>query len=105
MTVEPRSYSVARRAGAAAATVRGALAEAPGLPAQAAALIALLYLAGTEGGYYATDWYPVGLVVIALLAVLGRGASATAPSGPGDRRRGAAGRLRRLGARVDLLGR
>ena len=69
MTVEPRSYSVARRAGAAAATVRGALAEAPGLPAQAAALIALLYLAGREGGYYATDWYPVGLVVIALLAL------------------------------------
>jgi hypothetical protein len=68
MTVEPRSYSVARRAGAAAA-VRGGLAEAPGLPAQAAALIALLYLAGTEGGYYPTDWYPVGLVAIALLAL------------------------------------
>jgi hypothetical protein len=68
MTVEPRSYSVARRAGPAAA-IRGALAGAPGLPAQAAALIALLYLAGTEGGYYPTDWYPVGLVAIALLAL------------------------------------
>jgi tetratricopeptide (TPR) repeat protein len=48
-----------------------ALRGAPGLPAQAVALVALLYLAATEGGYYAIDWYPVGLVLLALVAVWG----------------------------------
>jgi tetratricopeptide (TPR) repeat protein len=54
---------------AAGAAVRRVLSEAPGLPAQAAALAALLYLAATDGGYYAQDWYPAGLLVLALVAV------------------------------------
>ena len=48
-----------------------ALRRAPGLPAQTVALVALLYLAATEGGYYGTDWYPVGLIVLALVALWG----------------------------------
>lgn len=59
-----------------------ALRRAPGLPAQAVALVALLYLAATEGGYYATDWYPMGLVLLALVAVWGLAVPrAGAPSG------------------------
>src|ERR671918_87020 len=55
-----------------------ALRRAPGLPAQAVALLAILYLAATEGGYYATDWYPVGLIVLALVALWG---TAVPPAG------------------------
>jgi O-Antigen ligase len=68
MSVEERRYSPAR-VGAAARALRGLLVAAPGLPAQAVALVALLYLAATDGGYYPLDWYPAGLVVLALLGL------------------------------------
>src|SRR5215213_1923415 len=68
MTVEERRYSPRRR-DAAAAGVRDLLAAAPGLPAQALALVTLLYLGATDGGYYALDWYPAGLVVLALIGL------------------------------------
>ena len=68
MAVEPRRYRLPRPR-RNASPLRAALAHAPGLPAQAVALVALLYLAATEGGYYPTDWYPVGLIVLALVAL------------------------------------
>jgi Flp pilus assembly protein TadD len=68
MSVEERRYSPLRP-GAAAAALRGLLVAAPGLPAQAVALVALLYLAATDGGYYPLDWYPAGLAVLALLGL------------------------------------
>src|SRR5687767_15875539 len=89
MSVEERSYNVERRAGAAA-TLRGVVVDAPGLPAQAAALLALLYLAATDGGFHSTDWYPVGLGILALLAVWG---TLVAPGTRRDRLAVAAGVL------------
>src|SRR5687768_3501156 len=89
MSVEERSYSVEQRAGAAA-TLRGVLVDAPGLPAQAAALLALLYLAATDGGYHSTDWYPVGLGILTLLAVW---ATLVAPGTQRDRLAAGAGVL------------
>src|SRR5688572_23068443 len=68
MSVDERSYSPARR-GDPAGAVRGLLVAAPGLPAQAVALVVLLYLGATDGGYYPLDWYPAGLVVLALLGL------------------------------------
>jgi hypothetical protein len=68
MVLDERSYSPQRR-DAAAGGLRGALVAAPGLPAQALALVTLLYLAATDGGYYAIDWYPAGLVVLALVGL------------------------------------
>jgi hypothetical protein len=68
MTVEERRYSPAGP-GAAAGALRGLLVAAPGLPAQAVALLVLLYLGATDGGYYPLDWYPAGLVVLALLGL------------------------------------
>src|SRR5215213_5612153 len=68
MSVEQRRYSP-RRPGAAARPLRALVVAAPGLPAQAVALVALLYLAATDGGYYPLDWYPAGLVVLALLGL------------------------------------
>jgi tetratricopeptide (TPR) repeat protein len=50
-------------------SVRADLAGAPALPAQLAAVAVLVLLAGAEGGYEATAWYPAGLAVLALLAV------------------------------------
>jgi hypothetical protein len=68
MSVEERRYNAARLGGAAG-TLRGLLVAAPGLPAQTVALVALLYVAATDGGYYPLDWYPAGLVVLALLGI------------------------------------
>jgi O-antigen ligase len=72
MAVDFRRYMLRRppwRGDSLAAVLR----SAPGLPAQVVAIGALLYLAATDGGYYATDWYPAGLVVLALLAFWGAG--------------------------------
>jgi O-antigen ligase len=68
MAVEGRRYTLPRREGGGPA-IRHALSESPALPAQALAVVGLLYLAATEGGYYVTDWYPIGLGVLALLAI------------------------------------
>jgi tetratricopeptide (TPR) repeat protein len=81
MTVEERRYRPARR-DAAAAAVRRVLVDAPGLPAQALVLAVLLYLAAADGGYYAVDWYPAGLVVLVLVGLW----AALVPPRPAPRR-------------------
>ena len=68
MTLDERRYRVPRASGVANAA-RGALADAPALPAQILALGLLLYLATAEGGFYPLDWYPAGLVVLAATAL------------------------------------
>src|SRR5688500_216148 len=81
MTLDERSYRVPRARGAADA-LRGALAAAPGLPAQVLVLLVLLYLATAEGGYYPLDWYPAALVVLAATALW----AAVVPPRAGPRR-------------------
>ena len=76
--IEERSYSLSRKE-AAGGAVRRTLAESPGLPAQTVALLSLLYLAATDGGYYPQDWYPAGLVVLALVALWAGLVPATRP--------------------------
>lgn len=64
-----RGLAAWRRDRRGLSSVRAGVSGAPALPALLAAVGVLVLLAGAEGGYEATAWYPAGLAVLALLAV------------------------------------
>ena len=47
----------------------GSVRTTPAVVPAAIGVVLLLVLAASDGGYYATTWYPVGLGALALLAV------------------------------------
>src|SRR3954467_7791534 len=64
MAVEERPYTPGWRAAAL-----NALRERPGLAPVLLGTVALLVLATSSGGYYASAWYAAALFLLALLAI------------------------------------
>jgi hypothetical protein len=62
-----RRYSVMRRMAQAPV---GAVAASPAVVPCLLALAAIVALGATEGGYFATTWYPAALLMLALLGLL-----------------------------------